>query len=93
MRSVMCSTSAGHIRPARMCGVVEMPESFEPGAQTARNTHPLGQTLIVTAGVGRLQHLAGPIEETRPGDIVWFPPGTKHWRATGDSPLPGQRLP
>ena len=53
--------------------------TFEPGARTAWHTHPLGQTLIVTAGCGRAQRAGGPIEEIRPGDIVWFPPGEKHW--------------
>ena len=53
--------------------------TFEPGARTAWHTHPLGQTLIVTAGVGRTQREGGPIEEIRPGDVVWFPPGLKHW--------------
>ena len=53
--------------------------TFEPGARTAWHTHPLGQTLIVTAGCGRAQRLGGPIEEIRPGDIIWFEPGEKHW--------------
>lgn len=53
--------------------------TFEPGARTAWHTHPLGQTLIVTAGVGWAQREGGPIEEIRPGDVVWFPPGEKHW--------------
>jgi quercetin dioxygenase-like cupin family protein len=53
--------------------------TFEPGARTAWHIHPLGQTLIVTAGCGRAQRLGGPIEEIRPGDVVWFPPGEKHW--------------
>jgi len=53
--------------------------TFEPGARTAWHTHPLGQTLIVTSGVGRAQRWRGPIEEIRPGDVVWFPPGEKHW--------------
>lgn len=53
--------------------------TFEPGARTAWHTHPLGQTLIVTAGCGRVQREGGPIEEIRPGDVVWFPPGEKHW--------------
>ncbi|TWT85634.1 Cupin domain protein [Posidoniimonas polymericola] len=53
--------------------------TFEPGARTAWHTHPLGQTLIVTAGVGWAQCEGGPIEEIRPGDVVWFPPGVKHW--------------
>jgi quercetin dioxygenase-like cupin family protein len=58
--------------------------TFEPGARTAWHTHPLGQTLIVTFGVGRVQRWGGPIEEIRPGDVVWFPPGEKHWH--GASP-------
>ena len=53
--------------------------TFEPGARTAWHTHPLGQTLIVTAGCGRVQRDGGPIEEIRPGDVVWFPAGEKHW--------------
>jgi quercetin dioxygenase-like cupin family protein len=53
--------------------------TFEPGARTAWHTHPLGQTLIVTAGCGRAQRWGGPIEEIRPGDVVWFAPGEKHW--------------
>ncbi|MDB6025974.1 MAG: cupin [Verrucomicrobiales bacterium] len=62
--------------PARAAGASV---TFEPGARTAWHTHPLGQTLIVTAGVGRAQQEGGPIEEIRPGDVVWFPPGLKHW--------------
>ena len=53
--------------------------TFEPGARTAWHTHPFGQTLIVTAGCGRVQREGGPIEEIRPGDVVWFAPGEKHW--------------
>jgi quercetin dioxygenase-like cupin family protein len=53
--------------------------TFEPGARTAWHTHPLGQILIVTAGCGRVQRRGGPIEEIRPGDVVWFEPGEKHW--------------
>jgi quercetin dioxygenase-like cupin family protein len=53
--------------------------TFEPGARTAWHTHPLGQTLIVTAGLGWVQREGGPVEEIRPGDVVWFPPGEKHW--------------
>jgi quercetin dioxygenase-like cupin family protein len=53
--------------------------TFEPGARTAWHTHPLGQTLIVTAGCGWVQRESGPIEEIRPGDVVWFSPGEKHW--------------
>ena len=53
--------------------------TFEPGARTAWHTHPLGQTLIVTAGFGWVQRLDGPVEEIRPGDVVWFAPNEKHW--------------
>jgi quercetin dioxygenase-like cupin family protein len=67
--------------PARAAGANV---TFEPGARTARHTHPLGQTLIVTAGVGRAQRWGGAVEEIRPGDVVWFPPGEKHWH--GASP-------
>jgi len=62
--------------PARVSGASV---TFEPGARTAWHTHPLGQTLIVTAGYGWAQRAGGPIEEIRPGDVVWFPPGEKHW--------------
>lgn len=62
--------------PARARGAYV---TFEPGARTAWHTHPLGQTLVVTAGCGRVQRWGGPIEEIRPGDVVWFPPGEKHW--------------
>jgi len=62
--------------PARVTGATV---TFEPGARTAWHTHPLGQTLLVTAGCGRAQRWGGPVEELRPGDIVWFPPGEKHW--------------
>lgn len=62
--------------PARVaCASV----TFEAGARTAWHTHPLGQTLIVTGGCGRAQRLGGPIEEIRPGDVIWFAPGEKHW--------------
>jgi quercetin dioxygenase-like cupin family protein len=61
--------------------------SFAPGARTAWHTHPLGQTLIVTSGLGLAQREGGPIEEIRPGDVVWFPPGEKHWH--GASPTTG----
>ena len=53
--------------------------TFEPGARTAWHTHPLGQTLIVTVGRGLAQRDGGPVEEIRPGDVVWFAPGEKHW--------------
>lgn len=62
--------------PARVSGAIV---TFEPGARTAWHTHPLGQTLIVTAGCGWAQREGGAIEEIRPGDVVWFPPGEKHW--------------
>ena len=62
--------------PARATGASV---TFEPGARTAWHTHPLGQTLIVASGVGRVQRWGGPIEEIRPGDVVWFAPGEKHW--------------
>jgi quercetin dioxygenase-like cupin family protein len=62
--------------PARASG---SSVTFEPGARTAWHTHPLGQTLIVTAGCGWVQRVGGPIEEIRPGDVVWLPPGEKHW--------------
>jgi quercetin dioxygenase-like cupin family protein len=61
--------------------------TFEPGARTVWHTHPLGQTLIVTSGLGRVQREGGPIEEVRPGDIVWFAPNEKHWH--GASPTTG----
>ena len=53
--------------------------TFEPGARTVWHTHPLGQTLLITSGLGWVQHEGGPIEEVRPGDVVWFPAGLKHW--------------
>jgi quercetin dioxygenase-like cupin family protein len=58
--------------------------TFEPGARTAWHTHPAGQTLIVTSGLGWAQREGGPVEEIRPGDVVWFPPDEKHWH--GASP-------
>jgi len=62
--------------PARVVGASV---TFEPGARTAWHTHPLGQTLVVTAGSGLAQRWGGPIEQIHPGDVVWFPPGEKHW--------------
>jgi quercetin dioxygenase-like cupin family protein len=62
--------------PARVRGALV---TFEPGARTAWHTHPLGQTLIITSGCGRARRWDGPVEEIRPGDVVWFPPGEKHW--------------
>ena len=62
--------------PARVVGASV---TFEPGARTAWHTHPLGQTLIVTSGCGRAQRWDGSIEEIRPGDVIWFAPGERHW--------------
>jgi quercetin dioxygenase-like cupin family protein len=62
--------------PARVAGATV---TFEPGARTAWHTHPLGQTLLEVAGLGWAQREGGPVEEIRPGDIVWFEPGEKHW--------------
>jgi len=70
--------------PARVVGASV---TFEPGARTAWHTHPLGQTLIVTAGCGWAQRWGGAIEEIRPGDVIWFPPGEKHWH--GATPTTG----
>ncbi len=70
--------------PARVQGASV---TFEPGARTAWHTHPLGQTLIVMAGLGWVQREGGPIEEIRPGDVVWFSPGEKHWH--GATPITG----
>jgi quercetin dioxygenase-like cupin family protein len=67
--------------PARVAAALV---TFEPGARTAWHTHPLGQTVIVTSGLGWAQREGGPVEEIRPGDVVWFPPGEKHWH--GASP-------
>jgi quercetin dioxygenase-like cupin family protein len=63
-------------RPARGFGASV---TFEPRARTAWHTHPLGQTLIVTAGCGLVQRWGDPVQEIRPGDVVWIPPGEKHW--------------
>ena len=76
--------------PARSCRIrsstTEAPArlvvnrvSFEPGARTNWHTHPLGQTLYVISGVGRFQTKGGPVHEIRPGDVIWIPPGEKHW--------------
>lgn len=66
--------------PARAMGSAV---TFEPGARTPWHSHPLGQVLIVTAGFGRVQRWGGPIEEIRPGDVVWFDAGEKHWHGAG----------
>ncbi|MDR3764424.1 MAG: cupin domain-containing protein [Acidobacteriota bacterium] len=80
----------------RMDGLMRAPEparvngasvTFEPGARTAWHTHPLGQTLIVTAGCGWAQREGGPVEEIHPGDVVWFAPQEKHWH--GATPTTG----
>ena len=70
--------------PSRMSGSTV---TFEPGARTAWHSHPLGQTLIVTAGLGRVQAWGGPVQEIRPGDVVRFGPNEKHWH--GASPATG----
>lgn len=70
--------------PARVGGGVV---TFEPGARTAWHTHPLGQTLVVTAGLGRVQKWGDAVQDIRPGDVVWIPPGVKHWH--GASPTVG----
>lgn len=74
--TVRIDTPFSGTAPARAGGAIV---SFEPGARTAWHTHPLGQMLIVTAGLGLAQRDGGPIEEIRPGDTVWFAPGEKHW--------------
>jgi len=81
----------------RIDPIIEAPEparvrsasvSFEAGARTAWHTHPLGQTLFVTAGRGRVQRWGEAIQEIRPGDVVWIPPGEKHWHgAAPDTPM------
>ncbi len=68
--------------PARAYGASV---SFQPGARTAWHTHPLGQTLIVTSGSGRVQRWGGAIEEIQTGDVIWFPPGEKHWHGASST--------
>ena len=68
--------------PARVGGGMV---TFEPGARTSWHTHPLGQTLIITSGIGRVQREGGPIEEMRPGDVIWFAPGERHWHGASPS--------
>ena len=82
--SVRIDSSFQRSSPARVSGAIV---TFEPAARTAWHTHPLGQTLIVTSGLGRVQLAGGAIEEIRPGDVVWIPPGEKHWH--GASPTNG----
>jgi len=71
-----------HGEPARVSAVSV---TFEPGARTAWHTHPLGQTLIVTKGCGWAGREGGDVEEIRTGDVVWFPPGEKHWHGATDT--------
>ncbi len=87
-RPAGCGPAAWFTGAVRIDPLFEAPEparvrgasvTFEPGARTAWHTHPLGQTLIVTAGCGWAQREGGPVQEIRPGDVVWFPPGEKHW--------------
>jgi quercetin dioxygenase-like cupin family protein len=59
--------------------------TFEPGARSAWHTHPAGQVLVVTAGVGRVQQWGGPVQEIRPGDVIWTPPGVKHWHGAASA--------
>jgi quercetin dioxygenase-like cupin family protein len=73
------------IEPSRVAGASV---TFEPGARTAWHTHPVGQRLIVTAGAGWVQQWGGPVEEIKPGDVVWIPPGQRHWHgATPTTPM------
>jgi len=74
--SVRIDTPFKGSAPAQVGGAIV---TFEPGARTAWHTHPLGQTLIITSGCGWAQREGGQIEEIRPGDVVWFSPGEKHW--------------
>lgn len=71
------------IQPSAPARTAAAQVTFEPGARTAWHTHPLGQTIIVTSGCGRAQCEGGAIEVIRPGDVVWFPPGVKHWHGAG----------
>jgi quercetin dioxygenase-like cupin family protein len=74
------------VDPARVAGASV---TFEPGARTFWHTHPLGQTLVITFGCGWIQREGGPKEEVRPGDVVWFPPGIRHWHgATATTAMP-----
>src|ERR1700738_1749022 len=70
---------APSITPQAPARIVANRVAFEPGARTNWHTHPLGQTLYVISGVGRVQTKGGPVREIRPGDVVWIPPGEKHW--------------
>jgi len=68
--------------PSRLAGALV---TFEPGARTAWHTHPVGQHLIITSGVGWVQQEGGDVQEVRPGDVVWFPPNVKHWHGASAS--------
>lgn len=80
MGTVRIDSPFQRTEPARIGGATV---TFEPGARTAWHRHPLGQTLIVTAGCGRVQRWGSPVEEIRPGDVVWIEPGEKHWHGAG----------
>ncbi|HLH96720.1 MAG TPA: cupin domain-containing protein [Xanthobacteraceae bacterium] len=80
-RAVRIDPSFQPPHPARVSGALV---TFDPGARTASHSHALGQTLFIVSGLGRVQHDGGPIEEVRPGDVVWFPPSAKLWH--GASP-------
>jgi quercetin dioxygenase-like cupin family protein len=71
--------ASGRVRAVRV--------SFEPGARTAWHTHPLGQTLHILSGVGRVQHAGGKVVEVHPGDTVWFEPGERHWHGAAPNHL------
>jgi len=73
------------IQPNAPARVTAASVTFEPGARTAWHTHPLGQTLIVTYGCGWVQREGGPVEEIHPGDVIWFPPGEKHWHGASST--------
>ena len=79
MDPIIMTPAPAHLNASRV--------SFEPGARTAWHTHPLGQTLYVISGVGRVQTKGGPVREIKAGDVVWIPPGEKHWH--GGSPTTG----
>ena len=78
-RCARCNSAKSWLSTSPKSASVGASVTFEPGARTAWHTHPLGQTLIVTAGCGCAQREGGPVEEIRPGDVVWFAPGEKHW--------------
>lgn len=83
--SVRIESQFSRDEPARVTGATV---TFEPGARTAWHTHPLGQTLIVTAGSGRVRQWGGAIQDIKPGDVVWIPPNVKHWHGA----TPNERM-